>query len=125
MNTRHFAAAVVLALAVPLCLAVIPWFVRSSSSTLGLLALNWLYMAAPQLLVTLLGLLSVRFRAFATVPLVLLTLLVVGFQAWVWWWVPAREGGLAWVVYFPLAVVVVLLGLFAQLGARERSTSAP
>jgi hypothetical protein len=124
MSTRHFAAAVLLALAVPLCLAAIPWLARSSGA-LDLLALNWLYMAAPQLIVAVLGSLSARFRVFAAVPLALLTLLLVGFQAWVWWWVPAREGTLAWVVYFPLAVVVVLVALFAQLAVRERSTSAP
>ena len=125
MNARHFAAAAVLSLAVPLCLAAIPWLARSSLGALDLLALNWVYMAAPQLLVCALGLLSVRFRAFATVPLVLLTLLLLCFQAWVWWWVPAREGTFAWVVYFPLAFVVALLALFAQLAMREQSTSVP
>lgn len=123
MNTRRFAATVVLALAVPLCLAAIPWLGRSSAGSLDLLALNWLYMAAPQLLVVLLGLLSARFRAFAAPPLVLLTLLLLSFQAWVWWWVPAREGSLAWVAYFPLALVVVLLALFGQFVVRKRSTT--
>jgi hypothetical protein len=83
MNTRHFAAVVVFALAVPLCLAALPWPASLSPAALQLLALNSLYMAAPQLVVVALGLLSVRFRAFATVPLVLLTVLLLCFQAWV------------------------------------------
>jgi hypothetical protein len=125
VNTRHFAAAVSLALAAPSCLVATNWFAGPSSGSLQLLALNWLYMATPLLLVVALSLLSVRFRSFATVPLVLLTLLLLCFQAWVWWWVPAREGARAWILYFPIALAVLLLALFGQLALRKRSVSVP
>jgi hypothetical protein len=123
MNTRYFAAAVALALAAPLCLVATHWFASPAPGSLHLLAMNWLYMAAPLLLVVAIGLFSVSFRSFATVPLVLLTLLLLCFQAWVWWWVPAREGALAWILYFPIALAVLLLALFGQLAVRKRSTS--
>lgn len=87
--------------------------------------LNWLYMAAPQLLVAALGWLSEKFRAFATPLLVILTLLLLGFQAWIWLWVPAREGAMAWLFYWPIASISVLLGLGAQFALRKRFTSVP
>lgn len=77
--------------------------------------LNWLYLAGPQLIVVLIGACFVPTRRFAWLPLLLLTLLVFGFQAWVIGWVPPRESGLAWLLYFPLALAVAGLSVSAQL----------
>ncbi|RZI99093.1 MAG: hypothetical protein EOP39_25580 [Rubrivivax sp.] len=70
--------------------------------------LNWLYMAAPQLLVVLVGASLPSWRRFVGWPLLLLTLVLVGFTAWVHGFVPANESGLAWVFYLPLALAVVV-----------------
>lgn len=70
---------------------------------------NWLYMATPHLLVMSVAaaIRSTR-RQFLPCSLIALSLALVAFQCWVWWLVPPRESGLAWVLYIPLAIVVLV-----------------
>lgn len=92
---------------------------------LDLIAVNWLFMAAPHLLVIGLALI---YRPFlhGQAPLVLLALcvLLAAFQGWVWWSVPPRESGLAWVLYIPvwLSVLVVFYGYhqFVRIARNKR-----
>ncbi len=70
---------------------------------LELVAVNWLFMAAPHLLVIGLALVYRPFlHGQASFVLLTMCLLLVAFQGWVWWSVPPRESGLAWVLYIPL-----------------------
>jgi hypothetical protein len=122
VSNRRFAVAAAVALAAPIPLLLLsPRGVSPSVVLPELLIANWLYMAAPQLLVAGLALLVPRVRTSLAVPaLVLLTVLLAAFQAWVWWWVPAREGALAWVLYLPfsagaLALLAVCIGVAARL----------
>ncbi|MCO4093940.1 MAG: hypothetical protein HEQ37_07600 [Acidovorax sp.] len=64
----------------------------------GFLMKNWLYMAAPQLIVIAVsvGVKSAR-RIFLPFGLGVLSFALVVFQGWIWWFVPPRESGLAWV----------------------------
>jgi hypothetical protein len=119
MNTRTFAAAASLALAVPFGMAFVVPLLRTSPVSLQLSALSWLYMAAPQLLVVLIASFRQKARSGAVAVLLALTALLLVFQAWVWWRVPARESGLAWVLYYPLAVVAVLVSLAIWFGFRK------
>jgi hypothetical protein len=79
---------------------------------------NWAYMLAPAAMVTVLTLpfATARYR-FLPQALIMLTLVLVLFQCWVWWLVPVSEGALAWVLYFPVAAVALLALALAHLVA--------
>lgn len=85
----------------------------------GLLLSNWVYMVAPSAVAVVIALLIRPARPrFLPGALVALTLLLVVFQVWVWGWVPVRESGMVWVLYFPLcALVLVVVGLVTALAA--------
>jgi hypothetical protein len=87
---------------------------NGSSTTLlaepSLLLSNWLYMTAPHLLAIVIATLARPMRQhFLPWSLIGLSLTLVAFQCWVWWWVPPRESGLAWVIYIPLCAIVMVL----------------
>lgn len=86
----------------------------------GLLLGNWLYIAAPQLLALLIAA-AVRSARQCFLPwaLIALSLVLVVFQCWVWWWVPRRESGLVWVLYFPLCAVVLVSAAVIALWRRR------
>ena len=87
----------------------------------GLLLANWLYMAAPHLLVVLLAVAApFARRHFLPWSLIALSLTLVAFQCWVWWQVTPREGGLAWLLYIPLSAIVLVSAAVASLW-RQRS----
>src|SRR5687767_4711566 len=76
----------------------------------GLLWRNWLYMAAPHLLVVLVAAAVRPARPhFLSWSLIALSVALIAFQCWVWWWVPPRESGLVWVLYIPLSAGVLAL----------------
>jgi hypothetical protein len=76
----------------------------------ALIPLNLGYMFLPQALVLLVAALAPNTRRpFAVAALIALSVLLTAFQCWVWWGVPARESGLAWVLYLPLSLAAVLL----------------
>ncbi len=75
--------------------------------------LNWLFMAAPQLVGLAVAAISVQSRRnFLPLALLLSAFVVVAFQAWILFFVPPRESALAWILYIPvwLAVLAVLGG---------------
>ncbi|MCY1075854.1 hypothetical protein [Archangium lansingense] len=71
---------------------------------------NWLYYAAPY---------GVAFLAHKFVPFVRSTFLtpallavsgvLLFFRCWIWWFVPGREGPIAWLLYPPACAAVLLL----------------
>lgn len=92
-----------------------PWTVVFAN---GLI--NWMFMAGPQIVVTALGAFCPSCRRFTWLPLLMLTLLLCCFEAWILWCVPVRESGLAWIFYFPLALAVALLSMLGLFMARAR-----
>ncbi|MBS0307636.1 MAG: hypothetical protein JSS58_01580 [Proteobacteria bacterium] len=70
---------------------------------------NYFYMAAPHWLMLWASILGPMPRSVMKVTLVVLNVILVLFQCWVWFFVPSRESGLAWVFYIP----VWILGLCA------------
>jgi hypothetical protein len=109
MKPPSFAAAAAAALLAPLLLIVGRAVLHPHPQLWSLAPVNWLYMAAPQLIMVAVGALHAPARRWAWLPLLLLTLLLFGVQAWVLWWVPARESALAWILYLPLALAVIVL----------------
>lgn len=119
MNTPGFIKSATAALLAPLALVLGRAIWSGHAELWPLLPMNWLYMAAPQLLVVAVAASYPPYRRAAWLPLSLLTTLLFAVQAWVLWWVPARESGLAWILYFPTALVVVVLSTLAQKVARR------
>lgn len=120
MNFRKVIILTVGAFVVPLALLVFG-ATRSGSFTArlaepALLVSNWLYMAAPHLLAVLFAAVARPARLyFLPWSLIALSLTLVAFQCWIWWWVPPRESGLAWVLYIPLSAIVLVLAAVAAL----------
>ncbi|MEE9102763.1 MULTISPECIES: hypothetical protein [Pseudomonas] len=74
---------------------------------------NYLFMAAPHLLMVCLAAVSILRRGTLLQTLVGLNLVLVSFTIYVHWHVPSRETGLAWVLYYPLcALFLVAYGIF-------------
>lgn len=119
MNPPGFAKSATVALLAPLALVVGREISRSQPDWWPGAPLNCLYLATPQILVVLVGLLYEPARRSSWLPLLLLTLLLLGFQAWAIWWVPPRESGLVWILYFPLALTVVVLSAAVQLAVKR------
>lgn len=73
---------------------------------------NYLYMAAPHLLVVFAFLTVSSFSSHAkkvtTVALLILDGFLLLFQLWIWYVVPPHESGLAWVFYIPLWILILL-----------------
>lgn len=113
MNAPGFVKSAAAALVVPLAVMVIAelW---SGSSTWALLPINWLYMVGPQLVVVLVGAVHLPARREAWKWLVLLTVLLVAFLIWLSWRVVEREQGLAWILYYPFVLAVVLAALASR-----------
>src|SRR5690242_9525172 len=82
---------------------------------------NYLFMAAPHLVVAAFAISPRRQRLGVLHALVALNLLLLGFWCWIQLAVPAHESGLAWVLYLPLAgIALALLGVVAILLHRRR-----
>lgn len=92
-------------------------------STLGYLFPNYLYMAAPHLLVAASTFWPRARGKAAVLTLFLLNLLLVAFQTWALLAVPANESALAWVLYIPLWATV-LVGHFFVLAVRVKRVRA-
>lgn len=112
--TRFLLAAVV-SLVLPLLLLAASTLrngLKPEMAQLPFWGINWLFMAAPHLIVLALALWSEQFRLGLAVPvLAILCAVLLAMQAWIWFFVPMREGPLAWMLYLP-AWIVVLIGAF-------------
>ncbi|MFT7771688.1 hypothetical protein [Roseateles sp.] len=116
MTLRASSIAALLALLMPVLLLVArpPNSDGPPSFEPRFLVANWLYLAAPQLVVlTIAAIYAPARRHFVVPALAASALLVAAFQAWSWFFVPAREGGLAWILYIPLwaALPAVVAGI--------------
>ncbi|MDR7298873.1 MULTISPECIES: hypothetical protein [Roseateles] len=130
MTSRGQVSLGVFALLVPAAL-VIGREVLSGRSLLAdptTASLNWLFMAAPQLVALAVGAVNVRSRErFLPLALLLSAFVVVAFQAWILFFVPPREGALAWILYIPLWLIVlaVLAGVLVWQGGGMTSPNLP
>ena len=77
-------------------------------SDINLLMMNWIFMCAPHFLVVCIALIlrAARLR-FLPWSLIALSVALVAFQCWIWFWVPPRESGLAWILYLPVSAIVL------------------
>jgi hypothetical protein len=70
---------------------------------------NYAFMATPHFLMLWASIFGPMPRSVLQVTLIVLNAILVLFQCWIWFVVPGRESGLAWVFYIP----VWILGLCA------------
>lgn len=77
-------------------------------SDINVLMMNWLFMCVPHFLVVCIALLlrAARLR-FLPWSLIALSVGLIAFQCWIWFWVPPRESGLAWILYLPVSAIVI------------------
>ena len=87
---------------------------------------NYLYMAAPHLLVAATTLWPRARGILALLTLLLLNLLLIAFQAWTLFVVPTNESGLAWVLYIPLwATALIAYSLVLAVQVKRGKAGAP
>ncbi len=108
--TRRIAAAVATTVLTAQPAALICWsFYRGGHLDSTYMAAyflpNYLYEALPHLLLVLVWLFSPMKIRTCVLGLVLLNLLLIGFQAWITLAVPVRESGIAWILYLPLTAL--------------------
>ena len=107
-SSRGFAVLLALQLCIPAVVYLLVDAWDGGVVSIKSLLLNYLFMAAPMLLVSLLAIWP-RARCAALIwVLSLLNAALIVFQFWVLWFVPLREGGLAWVLYIPVWGLVLL-----------------
>ena len=83
---------------------------------------NYLFMAAPHLLMVCLAAVSMLRRGTLLQSLVGLNLVLISFTIYVHWLVSSREAGLAWVLYYPFcALFLVAYGIFKFAVGRRRT----
>src|SRR5688500_8671105 len=82
---------------------------------------NYLYMAAPHLVVAIAGLLVRTSRPFVVTLLCTLSVALVLFYSFIWY---IGEGGIAFVLYYPLAVFC-FIGVAAYYSFRRPSPHEP
>ena len=99
--TSRFLTMIALQLSVP---AAVYFFIGLYNGNVELegLLVNYLYMAAPHLLVSLLAIRPQARSSALLLGLSLLNLLLIAFALWVLFTVPIGESGFAWILYIPL-----------------------
>ncbi|WP_136413901.1 hypothetical protein [Herbaspirillum sp. ST 5-3] len=126
-NNRRFALTATFSALLPIALL----FISSARSghlfalaDWELVPINWLFMAAPHILVIGLALIHKPFRHGLAAPsLLFFCALLIAFQSWVWFFVPAREGGLTWVLYIPVWVIGLVVVYAYRLYQRHASNN--
>jgi uncharacterized membrane protein YuzA (DUF378 family) len=123
-SSRIFLALITLQLCIPAAVYLLVGLYTGRKSGLDYLPQNYLYMAAPHLLVLLFSVHPAFGRTALLRILTLLNVLLIGFQLWILVAVPGRESGLAWVLYFPLAALAVLVCIVTLFVLRQRHPTA-
>ncbi len=122
-TSARFAALIGLSLAVPAALFLLVG-IHNGDAVFRRFFPNYLYMAAPHLLVSAMGFWPQARRPALLLVLVLLNVLLIAFQLWVLFAVPPRESGLAWVLYIPLWAAVLAVSGLVLFVARRRCVKA-
>lgn len=114
-SSRGFAALLALQLCVPAVVYLLVDAWNGSTTSIKYFLPNYLYMAAPLLLVSLLAIWP-RARSAALIwVLSLLNAVLVVFEFWVLWFVSTRDSGFAWVFYIPAWGLVLLVCAVARV----------
>lgn len=83
---------------------------------------NYLFMAAPHFLMAVLATVSVLRRSTLMQILIGLNIVLLAFTFYLHGFVPARESGLAWVLYYPLCTLFLLVyGAFRYVIGRRKA----
>jgi hypothetical protein len=124
-SSLRFPIFVAFQLCIPAMLYLLVGLYNGRSSSLSYLLPNYLFMAAPHLLVSLLTVWPKSRRAALLWVLSLLNVLLIAFQLWVLLAVPGRESGLAWVLYIPLWGAALAASAIIWLVAKRKAHSRP
>lgn len=122
-SSRIFLALITLQLCIPAAVYLLVGLYTGRESGLDYLPQNYLYMAAPHLLVLLFSVHPAFGRPALLWILTLLNALLIGFQLWILLAVPGRESGLAWVLYVPLAALAVFFCIVTLFVLKHRNPS--
>lgn len=119
-RSARFPALIAAQLFVPAILYLLVGLYNKRSLGLEHLSPNYLFMAAPHLLVCLLAIWPKCRRPELLWVLSLLNLLLIAFQLWVLLAVPRQESGLAWVLYIPLWGTVLVASAIIWLAVKHK-----
>lgn len=119
-RSSRFPILITLQLSIPAVLYLLIGLYNGRSTGLEYLAPNYLFMAAPHLLVGLLAIWPKNRRPALLWMLSLLNVLLAAFQLWVLLAVPGHESGLAWVLYIPLWGTALLVSAIIWLAAKHK-----
>jgi len=119
-RSSRFPALIAAQLFVPAILYLLVGLYNKRSLGLEHLSPNYLFMAAPHLLVCLLAIWPKCRRPELLWVLSLLNLLLIAFQLWVLLAVPRQESGLAWVLYIPLWGTVLVASAIIWLAVKHK-----
>lgn len=119
-KSSRFPVLIAAQLFVPAILYLLIGLYNERSSGLEYLLPNYLFMAAPHLLVCLLAIWPKCRRPELLWVLSLLNLLLIAFQLWVLLAVPGQESGLAWVLYIPLWGTVLVAWAIMRLVVKHK-----
>jgi hypothetical protein len=125
MKQRSFALVLAASLLTPLVLMAIGSARPVQASLFAepwLLWMNWLYMAAPLLVFLVIRMTVAPALSRIAIPTMLaLNALLICFQSWIWLSVSWREGPLAWVLYIPLWIFLVIAACICSAVAARRA----
>ncbi|WP_155944753.1 hypothetical protein [Pseudoxanthomonas sp. Root630] len=119
-KSARYPVLISLQLCVPALLYVFIGLYNGRGTGLEYLLPNYLFMAAPHLLVGLVALWPRSRHSALLWVLSSLNVLLIAFQIWVLLAVPAHESGLAWVLYVPLWGATLLASAIIWLSAKHR-----
>jgi hypothetical protein len=124
-RSTRFAGWGALQLCVPAALYLAAGLYNGRTSGLKYLLPNYLFMALPLLLVSLLAIWPNARRPALLWVLSLLNVLLIAFQLWVLLAVPRHESGLAWLFYVPLWGAALLASVIIWLIAKRKGAGQP
>lgn len=124
-KSLRFWVLLVLQLCIPAVLYLLVGLYNGNGMELDYLLPNYLYMAFPHLLVSLLALWPRNRRPAILWVLSLLNMLLIVFKLWVMWVVTGRESGLAWIFYIPLWGTVLFVSAIIWLATRHKVYCPP
>lgn len=84
------------------------------------LLINYFFLAVPHFIMLLASIFGLVNRLMLQITLVVLNLILILFQGWIWLFVPGREQGLAWILYIPAWMIGLLVVYAGQYLWRKR-----
>src|SRR5262249_50693080 len=107
MTWAGFAAVALVALLIPLLLIVVTW--QPPLEVWRRVLIEWMFMADPQLWMVIVAAVAPTARRSAWLFLLVLTVLLFGFHAVELARIVGPDHGFAWIFYWPVAIVALLM----------------